>query len=381
MAVPLLAAFLFDRWLIQKVAKKMNWLGLHSFASIGVSILAVVSSIILACSFVLHHTTVAISWLACAPLILASITKNAPARIRLITSISAVLILLISLWVYLYAYLPAPAKQSFQVGSPIMQCVANDASGHNIRFPRVLSVLPPNSHYYYRLSTLNVYDPFYPQSTEDFNDALNYPLKQRPTYGDNALISVNFDKSNWNQALGINYQIRYREEAPPSGYEKICGDDRYVAYRSSTQNSIIYSASQTTSLTDRQQLNMVRAGSLGAGEVLQSKLPTRDYIPGRISEEEIGGNSITFVSNASTSQLVFIGQSFDEGWTARTNGTPVSIIKANYKFMAVEIPAGTQHVSLTFTPKRFVISLWGVGVGVAATLAYSALDMIRKRQN
>ena len=379
MSVPFLAAFLFNQWLTYRSKKRTIFESRH-YIFAAVSVIAVLYAVILAYIFTQDLKIVSISWLACIPLIFIIFMKNAHKISRVIVSISVVAILLVNIWVYMYAFLPAPSKDSFTVGSPAMQCISDDATTRGIKFPRVLSVLPPNSHFYYHLSTLNIYDPFYPQHTKDFNDALNYPLKQRVTFGDNALITVNFDKTDWNEALGVNYQIRYLNEAAPTGYKKVCSDERYVSYKSTTNNEVIYSASKTLQLTEKAQLEAVRTGNINKGVVLQSSLSTREYVPGTVSDRVIKGNKISFVSTSDSSQLVFIAQSFDDGWTAKVNGKQTPILKADYKFMAIEIPAGVQNVELSFKPKYFHISLWLVGFGIITGLTYAAMDLRSKRQ-
>jgi len=56
--------------------------------------------------------------------------------------------------------------------------------------------------------------------------------------------------------------------------------------------------------------------------------------------------------------LVFFNDSFHKGWEAYVNGIRKPVIRADFNFMAVAVPAGTSKVTFRFHPKTFTYGLY-----------------------
>lgn len=67
--------------------------------------------------------------------------------------------------------------------------------------------------------------------------------------------------------------------------------------------------------------------------------------------------------------FLFLADQDYPGWQARVNGEPTQILRANYAFRLVEVPAGTSTVEFRFRPS---IVLFGAGISLAATLGLAA---------
>jgi len=57
------------------------------------------------------------------------------------------------------------------------------------------------------------------------------------------------------------------------------------------------------------------------------------------------------------------------GWEATVDGTPTPILRANYAFRAVRVPAGTSIVEFQYRPR----SVWLGGLITCSTLAALAV--------
>jgi hypothetical protein len=68
--------------------------------------------------------------------------------------------------------------------------------------------------------------------------------------------------------------------------------------------------------------------------------------------------------------LLVLHDNLVPGWSARLDGRPVEILRANYCFRAVPIPAGAHRVAFTYSPKSLWIGLW---LAVAAVVAFGLL--------
>lgn len=73
-------------------------------------------------------------------------------------------------------------------------------------------------------------------------------------------------------------------------------------------------------------------------------------------------NSVRLSVRQSSESWLVLRDTFFPGWTCRINGAPVKIIRADYLFRAVRVPAGEHHVEFTYRPMSF-------RVGAAISLA------------
>ncbi len=72
---------------------------------------------------------------------------------------------------------------------------------------------------------------------------------------------------------------------------------------------------------------------------------------------------------ASGDALLIVDQSFDPGWRATVDGATTPLLKADYAFTALRVPAGRHRVSLVFSPVSFRV---GLAMTVLAALALFA---------
>jgi hypothetical protein len=68
--------------------------------------------------------------------------------------------------------------------------------------------------------------------------------------------------------------------------------------------------------------------------------------------------------------FLFLADTFYPGWTARSGGRPVEILRADGAFRAVEVPAGEAEVEFTYRPRSL---LRGVALSVGSALVTLAL--------
>jgi len=61
-----------------------------------------------------------------------------------------------------------------------------------------------------------------------------------------------------------------------------------------------------------------------------------------------------------------VAQAFYPGWTATVDGKPAKILRANFAFDALELPAGSGEVEMVYDPATF---RWGMRVSVLTLLA------------
>ena len=83
-------------------------------------------------------------------------------------------------------------------------------------------------------------------------------------------------------------------------------------------------------------------------------------------------------SSAVPGYLVLL-DSYFPGWTAKLDGKPVPILRANYAFRAVEIPQGIHTVEFQYKPLSFYAGLTISLVSIVCGLLVAALNLRRRR--
>ena len=81
-----------------------------------------------------------------------------------------------------------------------------------------------------------------------------------------------------------------------------------------------------------------------------------------------GPNHIHLEVSTPVEGYLYVGEMWLPGWQAEVDGEPREVLKANYTFRAVHVPAGEHQVSMTYRPRS-----WSVGLALTlVTLAVLA---------
>ena len=110
--------------------------------------------------------------------------------------------------------------------------------------------------------------------------------------------------------------------------------------------------------------------NLNLREVAFLPLATRAFVTAtqqtsaRILETHFTNQRVKVVAEASAPSLVVISQSSYPAWNASVDGKPVRLLRANYAFQAVEIPAGRHEVVLKYEDLDFRRGLCATTAGL-----------------
>jgi hypothetical protein len=74
-----------------------------------------------------------------------------------------------------------------------------------------------------------------------------------------------------------------------------------------------------------------------------------------------GANSLEMEVEAGTEGYLFLSDPFYPGWQAEVDGEPVQLLRANYAFRAVAVPAGSHRVTMEFRSGS-----WYAGLGISS---------------
>ncbi len=80
--------------------------------------------------------------------------------------------------------------------------------------------------------------------------------------------------------------------------------------------------------------------------------------------EEYSPRHVVATTNDDEAGYLVLTDTFYPGWTASVDGRPAPILRANYVFRAVPVPAGTHRVTFQYAPVSFALGLGVTGVAV-----------------
>jgi hypothetical protein len=92
-------------------------------------------------------------------------------------------------------------------------------------------------------------------------------------------------------------------------------------------------------------------------------------------------NSLAIEVNSPTASYLVLSDAYYPGWQATLDGQPAAILRANYAFRAVAVPAGSHQVEMTFRPVSWRAGL-GISMGtVVILLAWVGVRLARRRRS
>ena len=91
-------------------------------------------------------------------------------------------------------------------------------------------------------------------------------------------------------------------------------------------------------------------------------------------------DEITIETESTHPGYLFLSEVFYPGWKAFVNEQPKRVLRGNYLFRVVEIPAGTNKVVLVFEPLSVKLGLGTTILAVLALIGASLSRVLRRRR-
>ncbi len=73
--------------------------------------------------------------------------------------------------------------------------------------------------------------------------------------------------------------------------------------------------------------------------------------------------------------LLYLADTYDEGWKASVDGKDAPIIRTNFNFRGIQLPAGSHQVKMWYDPQSFRTGLTFSIVGLSLVILFSALSL------
>lgn len=92
-------------------------------------------------------------------------------------------------------------------------------------------------------------------------------------------------------------------------------------------------------------------------KVILEKKPQTSFKKEKINKIEwleYSPNKAVLVAESDAPGLVFLSDNFYPGWTARIDGQPTEILRANYTFRAVSVSRGRHLISFEYKPRSLL---------------------------
>lgn len=89
---------------------------------------------------------------------------------------------------------------------------------------------------------------------------------------------------------------------------------------------------------------------------------------------DYSGNRLNISVNSSSDRYLYVAMPFSEGWTAKVDGTPVKILRANVAFMAIPVNSGSHTIEMTYQTPYLLTGLMITAAGIVVIFCYTMIE-------
>jgi len=174
--------------------------------------------------------------------------------------------------------------------------------------------------------------------------------------------------------LGVKYLLAAQGWTPPSAdFEKVYSDEiavyRHKSFRERAEIFHRYEVAPPPEILERMRSPRGRP----KGTLLLERDPA---VPAKPSTTSAGASSarviryapdeVVIEAHASRPGLLLLRDTYYPGWKAAVDGAPADILRADYNFRAVAVPAGKSEVRFLYAPASVYAGLGLAGASLAA---------------
>src|SRR5471030_234264 len=108
---------------------------------------------------------------------------------------------------------------------------------------------------------------------------------------------------------------------------------------------------------------------------MKSLVTVTNQTSARILDSKFTDQTVDIEAEAQETSLVVISQTWYHDWRAYVDDKPATLLRANYAFQAVQIPAGRHRLRLAYEDRAFEI---GAAISIPAWLGCLACLLLFK---
>lgn len=237
---------------------------------------------------------------------------------------------------------------------------------------------------YYQLPMVEGYDALYPKRYGEFITSLGTGQLREPNRS-----TVEFPKNGTYAPQAVNLlDIKYiiaklsddnmvwafpYWQYPSNQFVQIFQDSAYRILQNSNAYPRAFLVGKYTIQTNSQKILNTMFGKnfdLRSDVVLEQQLktPISNDHSAKATIQNYQTNQIKLTTQANANMLLFLSDPFYPGWNASIDGKQVPILRADFAFRAIAVPAGNHLITFSYQPLSFYLGLWGSGIGLGALL-------------
>lgn len=251
------------------------------------------------------------------------------------------------------------------------------------------AVIPINLRMPYRIESLEGYDAIYPEAAASYVAAINAASANTTPQGRYAIIDRLVSPLLDVAGIGYVITLKYDEHGNPSPEGKINAElikaGYMVAFEDKTTvaltNPKAYPRALLTNnyevVSPEEVLPRLLANKTESILLNKELGLDRNKLTGSVRYDSYTENSSTLTVHASGKALLYVSDSYYPGWKVYIDGTQGEIVRANYLFRGVVIPAGVHKVDFAYDPDSFSYGVIASVLAVVALLFISALARFR----
>lgn len=243
---------------------------------------------------------------------------------------------------------------------------------------------------YLKTYTLDTYNPLYLQRSGAVLNALQG--KELNVFPENKYIVGAMDPSTKRayDFLGVRYFVTDKGENPAvkfynssvhqDKFTKVYEDEEHDVYENLDARKRFGLIYKTEVASDSKALSLLSNNNVADNLVLLDKeLPMR-LSGGTGSAQLISSdlNSQVFAVKTNAPALLYVSDTYYPGWKAVVNDNDSEVLRANYNFRAVQVPAGESRVAFSYTPTNFMAGVFLSILSGVMLIFLCISDVIRK---
>lgn len=201
-----------------------------------------------------------------------------------------------------------------------------------------------------------------------------------------AVDSIGLNNTNLLKLMNVRYFISDRPISHPDLEEVFVGQrERVYRYKQELPRAFLVNrAVQVASESD--VLNLYRQGTFDFSQaaVLEEPLssPLDQDATGSVAWVSRAPDQMILDVETSGRQLLFLSEVYyPSGWKATVDGADIPILKCNFMFRGVEVPAGNHRIELSFAPKSLSRGKWLNRIAwIIILIGLASSFLLRKRR-
>ncbi len=215
-------------------------------------------------------------------------------------------------------------------------------------------ILPPNTLSFYRIESIEGYDPIISGRFEEFMAALAREKPDIvPPFGFNRIITLEAISSKLEPILNARFILSLSALSEPY-LRPVFDEGETKVYEDTRALPRVYLVERLVSATGKEDaiVKLYGLSDLRLEAVVEG-IPEVINVPFQPNESVVvtryEPNIIEMDVRVSVPRFLVISNTYDRGWRARVNGRETFIYRTNFAFQGVVVPEGIHKVVLSFT--------------------------------